>query len=121
MILLEVNDAWGIQSAVRLYNDDDEDVLECEKSLLESSGYTVLTVAFTASVWSLTTDNNTQPVVPARTFLRGLLGSYAALRAVVTFFRAVCAFFPAGDAVFPDLCAGLTTDDDSSLGCLAAR
>lgn len=68
MILLEVNDAWGIQSAVRLYNDDDEDVLECEKSLLESSGYTVLTVAFTASVWSLTTDNNTQPRGPRHNF-----------------------------------------------------
>ena len=32
-----------IQSAVVLCIDDDEDVLECEKSFLESVGYTVLT------------------------------------------------------------------------------
>ena len=34
-----------IQSAVVLCIDDDEDVLECEKSFLESFGYTVLTAA----------------------------------------------------------------------------
>ncbi len=34
-----------IQSAVLLCIDDDEDVLECEKSFLESFGYTVLTAA----------------------------------------------------------------------------
>ena len=33
------------QSAVVLCIDDDEDVLECEKSFLESFGYTVLTAA----------------------------------------------------------------------------
>jgi CheY-like chemotaxis protein len=34
-----------IQSGVLLCIDDDEDVLECEKSFLESFGYTVLTAA----------------------------------------------------------------------------
>jgi CheY-like chemotaxis protein len=34
-----------IQSAVLLCIDDNEDVLECEKSFLESFGYTVLTAA----------------------------------------------------------------------------
>ena len=33
----------GIPGAVLLCIDDDEDVLECEKSFLESFGYTVLT------------------------------------------------------------------------------
>ena len=32
-----------LQSAVLLCIDDNEDVLECEKSFLESFGYTVLT------------------------------------------------------------------------------
>ena len=32
-----------LQDAVLLCIDDDEDVLECEKSFLESFGYTVLT------------------------------------------------------------------------------
>jgi|SRR5271166_1444858 len=35
----------GLQSAVVLCIDDDVDVLECEKSFLESFGYTVLTAA----------------------------------------------------------------------------
>jgi CheY-like chemotaxis protein len=35
----------GLQSAVLLCIDDNEDVLECEKSFLESFGYTVLTAA----------------------------------------------------------------------------
>jgi CheY-like chemotaxis protein len=34
-----------LQSGVLLCIDDDEDVLECEKSFLESFGYTVLTAA----------------------------------------------------------------------------
>jgi CheY-like chemotaxis protein len=34
-----------LQSPVLLCIDDDEDVLECEKSFLESFGYTVLTAA----------------------------------------------------------------------------
>jgi CheY-like chemotaxis protein len=34
-----------LQSAVLLCIDDDEDVLECEKSFLESFGYRVLTAA----------------------------------------------------------------------------
>ena len=34
-----------LQSGVLLRIDDDEDVLECEKSFLESFGYTVLTAA----------------------------------------------------------------------------
>jgi CheY-like chemotaxis protein len=34
-----------LQSAVLLCIDDDEDVLECEKSFLESFGYTVLTAS----------------------------------------------------------------------------
>ena len=34
-----------LQRAVLLCIDDDEDVLECEKSFLESFGYTVLTAA----------------------------------------------------------------------------
>ena len=34
-----------LRSAVLLCIDDDEDVLECEKSFLESFGYTVLTAA----------------------------------------------------------------------------
>jgi CheY-like chemotaxis protein len=33
------------QSAVLLCIDDNEDVLECEKSFLESFGYSVLTAA----------------------------------------------------------------------------
>jgi CheY-like chemotaxis protein len=35
----------ALQSAVVLCIDDNEDVLECEKSFLESFGYTVLTAA----------------------------------------------------------------------------
>src|ERR1051326_3617892 len=35
----------ALQGAVLLCIDDDEDVLECEKSFLESFGYTVLTAA----------------------------------------------------------------------------
>ena len=35
----------ALQSAVLLCIDDNEDVLECEKSFLESFGYTVLTAA----------------------------------------------------------------------------
>jgi CheY-like chemotaxis protein len=35
----------ALQRAVLLCIDDDEDVLECEKSFLESFGYTVLTAA----------------------------------------------------------------------------
>jgi CheY-like chemotaxis protein len=35
----------ALQSAVVLCIDDDEEVLECEKSFLESFGYTVLTAA----------------------------------------------------------------------------
>jgi CheY-like chemotaxis protein len=35
----------GLQSAVFLCIDDNEDVLECEKSFLESFGYSVLTAA----------------------------------------------------------------------------
>src|ERR1700679_4257104 len=35
----------ALQSAVLLCIDDNEDVLECEKSLLESFGYSVLTAA----------------------------------------------------------------------------
>lgn len=35
----------ALQSAVLLCIDDDEDVLECEKSFLESFGYSVLTAA----------------------------------------------------------------------------
>jgi CheY-like chemotaxis protein len=35
----------GLQSGVLLCIDDDEDVLECEKTFLESFGYTVLTAA----------------------------------------------------------------------------
>ena len=34
-----------LQSAVLLCIDDDEDILECEKSFLESFGYTVLTAS----------------------------------------------------------------------------
>jgi CheY-like chemotaxis protein len=34
-----------LQSAVLLCIDDNEDVLECEKSFLESFGYSVLTAA----------------------------------------------------------------------------
>lgn len=34
-----------LQSGVLLCIDDDEDILECEKSFLESFGYTVLTAA----------------------------------------------------------------------------
>jgi len=35
----------ALQSAVLLCIDDDEDMLECEKSFLESFGYSVLTAA----------------------------------------------------------------------------
>ena len=35
----------ALQSAVLLCIDDNEDVLECEKSFLESSGYSVFTAA----------------------------------------------------------------------------
>jgi DNA-binding response OmpR family regulator len=35
----------GTSSGVLLCIDDDEDVLECEKSFLESFGYTVLTAS----------------------------------------------------------------------------
>ena len=35
----------ALQSAVLLCIDDNEDVLECEKSFLESFGYSVLTAA----------------------------------------------------------------------------
>ena len=34
-----------LQRAVLLCIDDDEDILECEKSFLESFGYTVLTAS----------------------------------------------------------------------------
>jgi hypothetical protein len=84
-----------LPGAVLLCIDEDEDVLECEKSLLEILGYTVLTAA-----------SGSNP------------GSYAAWRAFVAFFRAMPGFFRADNAVFPALCAALTT---CSLGCLAAR
>jgi len=42
----------ALQSAVLLCIDDNEDVLECEKSFLESFGYTVLTAASGARDWN---------------------------------------------------------------------
>ncbi|MGA7381817.1 MAG: response regulator [Terriglobales bacterium] len=42
---MPLSDGPGLQSAVLLCIDDDEDLLECEKSFLESFGYTVLTAA----------------------------------------------------------------------------
>jgi CheY-like chemotaxis protein len=42
---MSLSDAPKLQSGVLLCIDDDEDVLACEKSFLESFGYTVLTAA----------------------------------------------------------------------------
>ena len=42
---MPVSGSAKLQGAVLLCIDDDEDVLECEKSFLESFGYTVLTAA----------------------------------------------------------------------------
>jgi CheY-like chemotaxis protein len=42
---MPVSGSPELQGAVLLCIDDDEDVLECEKSFLESFGYTVLTAA----------------------------------------------------------------------------
>jgi CheY-like chemotaxis protein len=42
---MPATDYPALQNAVLLCIDDNEDVLECEKSLLESFGYTVLTAA----------------------------------------------------------------------------
>ena len=42
---MPLSDAPELQSGVLLCIDDDVDLLECEKSFLESFGYTVLTAA----------------------------------------------------------------------------
>ncbi len=42
---MPLSDGSELQNGVLLCIDDDEDVLECEKSFLESFGYTVLTAA----------------------------------------------------------------------------
>jgi hypothetical protein len=69
----------------------------------------------------MTTENNTRPVALPLLASEPCLGSYATLRAFVVFFRAIACFFRADDTVFPALCAALTTDGNSFLGCLAAR
>ena len=42
----------ALQSTVLLCIDDNEDVLECEKSFLESFGYSVLTAASGGKDWN---------------------------------------------------------------------
>ena len=53
----------ALQSAVLLCIDDNEDVLECEKSFLESFGYTVLTAASSSEGLELASANPVDVVI----------------------------------------------------------
>jgi CheY-like chemotaxis protein len=53
----------AIHSAVLLCIDDDKDVLECEKSFLESFGYTVLTAASGGKALELASMNSIDVVI----------------------------------------------------------
>ena len=53
----------ALQSAVLLCIDDNEDVLECEKSFLESFGYSVLTAASGGEGLELASKNSVDVVI----------------------------------------------------------
>jgi CheY-like chemotaxis protein len=53
----------ALQSAVLLCVDDNEDVLECEKSFLESFGYSVLTAASGSKGLELASKNSVDVVI----------------------------------------------------------